>query len=281
MARSALRRSRKEFSFDDIAGISVQSSKGSKGGTVYRVVLKRKDGELVPFRSSSSSGSKGKERLAARVRDFIGVPGFDCSPAGMTYAALSPYTGLQETDGIHWTIQPTGAGRWHSPDSRTEGFFLCLAQKAENQASGGLLAPVGGMIFRKLLASRFQPEETPGLDRAAAAGLTAMVNLPVRGERNRMDWDDDNMVAQQEQRVLQAVRDTLSIYNRFGEMKSVYFVFSLLPFSFAVFGVLAEIAQSPGALQFLRQLVLQLALKRIDFVLKLLDNGGGHDASPD
>ena len=88
----------------------------------------------------------------------------------MTYAALSPYTGLQETDGIHWTIQPTGAGRWHSPDSRTEGFFLCLAQKAENQASGGLLASVGGMIFRKLLASRFQPEETPGLDRAAAFG---------------------------------------------------------------------------------------------------------------
>ncbi len=46
-----------------------------------------------------------------------------------------------------------------------------------------------------------------GLDRAHEAGLTAMVNLPVRGERSRMDWDDDNMVAQQEQRVLQAVRE--------------------------------------------------------------------------
>ncbi len=168
--RSALHRSGKEFPFDEVAGISVQSSRGSKGGTVYRVVLKRKDGELVPFRSSSSTGSKAKERLAARVRDFIGVPGFDCSPAGMTYAALAPYTGFQETDGVHWTIQPTGAARWHSPDFRTEGFFLCLAQKAGNQASTGFLASVGGMIFRKLLSSRFQPEETPGLDRAEAIG---------------------------------------------------------------------------------------------------------------
>ncbi len=45
------------------------------------------------------------------------------------------------------------------------------------------------------------------LDRVQEAGLTAMVNLPVRGERNRMDWDDEKMVADQEQRVLQVVRE--------------------------------------------------------------------------
>ncbi len=45
------------------------------------------------------------------------------------------------------------------------------------------------------------------LDRLHEAGLTAMVNLPVRGERNRMNWDDEKMVAEQEQRVLQAVRE--------------------------------------------------------------------------
>ena len=45
------------------------------------------------------------------------------------------------------------------------------------------------------------------LDRTHEAGLVAMVNLPVRGERNRMNWDDEKMVAEQEQRVLQAVRE--------------------------------------------------------------------------
>lgn len=46
-----------------------------------------------------------------------------------------------------------------------------------------------------------------GLDHVQDAGLTAMVNLPVRGERNRMNWDDEKMVADQEQRVLQFVRE--------------------------------------------------------------------------
>ncbi|MCU0914395.1 MAG: hypothetical protein MUC88_07535, partial [Planctomycetes bacterium] len=46
-----------------------------------------------------------------------------------------------------------------------------------------------------------------GLDRVQAAGLTALVNLPVRGERNRMNWDDEKMVGEQLQRVLQVVRE--------------------------------------------------------------------------
>lgn len=45
------------------------------------------------------------------------------------------------------------------------------------------------------------------LDRVQAAGLTALVNLPVRGERNQMNWDDEKMVAEQEQRVLRIVRE--------------------------------------------------------------------------
>jgi hypothetical protein len=45
------------------------------------------------------------------------------------------------------------------------------------------------------------------LDRVHRAGLVALVNLPVRGERNKMNWDDEKMVGEQEQRVLQAVRE--------------------------------------------------------------------------
>jgi len=110
--RAALRHSRKEFSFDEIAGISIQIVRGSRGSKNFRVVLKGKDGQLIPFRSSSSTGSRGKERLADKFRDFIGVPGFDSSPAGMTYAALASYTGQsQETDGVQWIIQPIGSAR--------------------------------------------------------------------------------------------------------------------------------------------------------------------------
>jgi hypothetical protein len=46
-----------------------------------------------------------------------------------------------------------------------------------------------------------------GLDQAHEAGLAAMVNLSVRGERNGMNWDDEQRVAQQKERVLQTVRD--------------------------------------------------------------------------
>ena len=43
------------------------------------------------------------------------------------------------------------------------------------------------------------------LDRAREYGLAAMVGLPVRGERNGMNWGDQGRVVEQKQRVLQIV----------------------------------------------------------------------------
>jgi len=45
------------------------------------------------------------------------------------------------------------------------------------------------------------------LDRAAEQGLYAMAALPVRGERNGMDWDDREMVEAQMQKVLNLVNE--------------------------------------------------------------------------
>jgi hypothetical protein len=164
--RSVLRQSQKEFRFDDIAGIGVQRSMSGNKST-YQVVLKGKDGNLIPLRSGASSGSGSKNRLAAKLRDFMGVPDFDSSAAGMTYAALQSFIdNVQETDGVRWQIQPFGAARWFSPDFKTSGAFLCLAQKARGQASGGILASVGSMIFKQVLSKQFRPEETPGLNHA-------------------------------------------------------------------------------------------------------------------
>jgi hypothetical protein len=45
------------------------------------------------------------------------------------------------------------------------------------------------------------------LDKAAEHGLAAMAGLSVRGERNGMDWDDEQMVAEQKRKILQTVKE--------------------------------------------------------------------------
>jgi hypothetical protein len=174
--RSALRHTLKEVSFDEIAGINVErSTSHSRGsfGFVYRVVLKRKDGQLIPFHPYSSSGSGRKERQVRQLRDFIGVQGFDTTPP--LYAALqSQAAEIRETDGVRWQIKPIAMGSsvgacWFSPDFKTPGVFLFVAQKAEGQASGSLLASLGSMFFRQSISMYgFQAEDTPGIDQAAA-----------------------------------------------------------------------------------------------------------------
>ena len=56
-------------------------------------------------------------------------------------------------------------------------------------------------------ALRMRPRKHD-LDRAAELGLAAMVNLPVRGERNGLDWGDAQQVAEQKRQVLAILRNT-------------------------------------------------------------------------
>lgn len=63
-----------------------------------------------------------------------------------------------------------------------------------------LLRDYGGNAVRTGASRR-------SLDQAGKYGLAAMANLPVRGERNGMNWDDEQMVAEQKRRVLQTVRE--------------------------------------------------------------------------
>jgi hypothetical protein len=177
--RSVLRQSRKEMPFSDIAGINVQRRRTSgKGGPTYQLTLLRANGEVVPFASYSSSGWKSKEKKAVRLREFIGIQD-NQTPPGILPPELARGSQLHETAGVHWQIQPmttysanapTG-GRWHSPDFKTPGTFLFLAQKAEGQSSSGFLASLGSMFIRQALSIHgFQPEDTPGLDRASTLG---------------------------------------------------------------------------------------------------------------
>jgi hypothetical protein len=176
--RSVLRHTLIQVPFDEIIGINVERSisSGRRGSSyVYRLTLLRKDGQVVPFRSYSSSGRNKKERWASQLREVIGIQNTNRTPPGKLPLELSQASEIHETNGIRWQIHPlttqgasapTGA-RWYSPDIKTPGVFLFLAQKAEGQASGGFLASLGKMFIRQALSFHgFQPEDTPGLDQA-------------------------------------------------------------------------------------------------------------------
>ncbi|RPI10531.1 MAG: hypothetical protein EHM65_08015 [Acidobacteriales bacterium] len=174
--RSALRHTLKQVHFDEIAGINVERNvSGGKRGFTYRLTLLRKDGQVIPFRSSSSSGWKGKERRAVQLREFLGIQDSNRIPAGILPAELLQAAEIHETTGVHWRIQPmytasysapTGV-RWHSPDFKTPGIFLFVAQKAEGQPSRGFLASLGSMFIRQALSLHgFSPEDTPALEQA-------------------------------------------------------------------------------------------------------------------
>jgi hypothetical protein len=160
--RSALRHTIKQVSFDEIVGINVERSM-SRNQSTYQVTVTRKDGQVISLRSFSSSGSGSKERQASQLREFIGV-----------VTQPQQVADIHETDGVRWTIQPIAMGgsrgkRWHSPDVKTPGVFLFVAQKAEGQATGGFLASLGSMFFKQAISMYgFHADDTPGLDQAAA-----------------------------------------------------------------------------------------------------------------
>jgi hypothetical protein len=167
-------------------------SSGSGAGrrtTTYSIVLEKKNGEKVPFRSFYSSSFLQKQRIVDGLRKFLELPEtVDESPIGFLRAApvvgrmvaeqqQAALTGAnvqeQVTDGIHWQLQSIGMGtspttRWFSPDYKTQGGFLYLTQKVTGQNSaGGFMASFGNMLFKQALSLYgFGTEATPNLDRA-------------------------------------------------------------------------------------------------------------------
>jgi hypothetical protein len=200
-SRSVLRHTLMQVSFDEIIGINVERriSSGRSGSSyVYRLALLCKDGQVVPFRSYGSSGYKKKERWALQLREVLGIQDTNRTPMGMVPMEFSQATEIHETNGVRWQIHPlttqsssapTGA-RWHSPDFKTPGTFLFLAQKAEGQASGGFLASLGKMFLRQALSSHgFPPEDAPGFDQAVTLEpLDPAIDRHFIAYTNSPDW---------------------------------------------------------------------------------------------
>ena len=100
--------------------------------------------------------------------------------------------------------QERGGGRFRI--IRQEGRWQLLREGEPFYVKGAvgwhsydLLRRCGGNAVRTGASRR-------SLDRAHEAGLVALANLPVRGQRNGMDWGDEQMVLEQKQRVLETVR---------------------------------------------------------------------------
>ncbi|HET9912096.1 MAG TPA: hypothetical protein VFQ13_09425 [Anaerolineales bacterium] len=191
-------RTTKEIPFDEIETIrvdSVRSTSHSRGhgqtrhrGRSYRVEVVRKDGSIVPFRMAYSSGSYSKQKIADQLRAFLGLgEAFDESPMGAYRAAnkiVSEMASRQQealsgpneqeriTNGVHWTLQSTSLGmspvtRWYSPDFKTRGGFLFLAQKVAGQSTGGFIAAIGKALFQQSISMYgFKGDDVPNVSQA-------------------------------------------------------------------------------------------------------------------
>ena len=201
--RSIFHHSVKEVPLNQIRSIHVDRSRtrSSKGGTstTYRVEAILKNGEVVPFRSYHTGNLFKHQKWANELRAFLNLSeGFDETPQGLFQAAKQAggmvaksqqeaMTGsnsqLHRADGVNWQLQSFGMGgapgtRWFSPDFKTQGSFLFLAQKVAGQSSTGFLASLGKSLFKQSIALYgFDTSDTPNLDQADTyASLSATLD---------------------------------------------------------------------------------------------------------
>lgn len=200
--RSLFHHSTKEIPLGQIRNIRVDRSRtrSSKGGTTtYRVEAILTNGEVVPFRSYHTGNLFKHQKWANELRAFLNISeGFDETPQGFFKAAQQAgamvaqrqqeaFTGsnaaMRNTDGVNWQLQSFGMGaapgtRWFSPDFKTQGSFLFLAQKVPGQSSMGFLAALGKTLFKQSIALYgFDASDTPNIEKADTyASLSAALD---------------------------------------------------------------------------------------------------------
>lgn len=195
--RSILRRSEKVIPFSDIAAIDVEMSVNStRRGTrtrrtpTYRVAIRTRSGESIPFRDYYSGGLGPHEKTANQLRSFIGIGGSDMtSPAAPNEMRSQSYnqiyretqekvTGAQAeeqlTDGVRWRLETLSfanapVNRWISPDFKLDSGFIYVVQVIPGQkaSTGGLLGGLSNMLFKQSMGIYgFSAADTPGIEQA-------------------------------------------------------------------------------------------------------------------
>ena len=115
------------------------------------------------------------------------------SLALLTVISAHLISGKASAEPVHWQISSTPDGWRLLRDGHP--FYI---NGAVAPSRFDVLKACGGNAVRVNASQK-------ALDAAQAAGLAVMANLPVRGERNNLDWDNTHQVAEQEAKVLAVV----------------------------------------------------------------------------
>ena len=214
--RGLVYRFQREIPFNEIASIQVGYSRSSDGGSPsYRVEILLNDGNVVPLRKAYSSGRRGKEKQAEKLRTFIGVGGVDMSIGGMfkgmaqelqpkLQAEQESITGdqdeIHETNGVRWQIKTLSFGtnpitRWHSADYSIADNFLYLTQKMDGQKS-----PPDNKLMQAMYEKLFQQSlKIYGFDTSDAPNTqdADLFPLGTRLDTNFFAYTSDVGLAQQ------------------------------------------------------------------------------------
>ncbi len=196
--KSLFRNRFNEVPAHQVASAYVQQtiSSGTEGGSsmVYRVVIELENGEVIPLRGYYSSGFKGKQRTAEKIRAALGVPGVDQDRRWRGNSPMDVFTlreakgqlkatniepGEHLTNGVRWELETYTYGaadastpmyRWLSTDFETPGYFLYLAQKAVGQGQQkGLMNLMGKMLIKQSMRIYgFDSSYAPGIDTASS-----------------------------------------------------------------------------------------------------------------
>ncbi|MBA2661167.1 MAG: hypothetical protein H0U74_02645 [Bradymonadaceae bacterium] len=89
-----------ELALNDVVEAKVEQSSGSKGKSVYRVVLTLSNGSFVPLRTYSSSGSEAKQHAADAINAYLSK--FSHALAPMPVFAASPQPAAESSEGLEW-----------------------------------------------------------------------------------------------------------------------------------------------------------------------------------
>jgi hypothetical protein len=127
----------------------------------YGVVITQSDGQVTPLRSLKRA-PVWRRRVAHRLRELAGVGGSDGAILPILTGQdesvnrqirrrqedlTGPNDPMSETAGVRWNVQSTAMGRqpvtrWFSPDYKTNGTFVFIAQIPARRPT------LGGMVGR-------------------------------------------------------------------------------------------------------------------------------------
>jgi hypothetical protein len=146
------RKTRQEFSFDDVHTVSVQTS-SDVDSTTYSVVFVLNSGDVIPLTQYSSSGKGGKDKMARNLIAYMNqvrVTGINAALDGQIRVEQEG-----ETNGVPWKIAFVAGNdslpqtRWRTSLSQLAGGFL-LVMPAMGAKTGAMPGGVFGAAVRMI-----------------------------------------------------------------------------------------------------------------------------------